>query len=436
MDIRANILVDTIALVITMVALFGELRWKQRESAYQKHFRWLLISNCLILITDALAWLCDSKTFAGARTMSILLNSGYYIMQINYCWLWTMFVCEWAKLSFARTSLGRVAIALPMLAEWGVILCNPFTSYIFYIDETNRYCRGTAYWVNLAPYIVYIVAALALLGYSWFKSADANQKRHSFTLFIGMLLPTFGSVIESRSYGLTFTWPLAAISLLLIYLSAQQEQYALNKAEAAGARAELVESQMSIMLSQIQPHFLYNSLSVIAELCDIEPAKAREATLQFSSFLRGNMDSLTRNRPIAFEHELQHTKNYLALETYRFPERLKTAFELETTLFQLPTLTLQPIVENAVRYGVTKRPEGGTVTIRTQETADSFVVTVLDDGMGFDPMAPKEDGRTHIGLSNVRDRLRRMVGGTLTITSTPNVGTVAVITIPKGEAPC
>ena len=99
----------------------------------------------------------------------------------------------------------------------------------------------------------------------------------------------------------------------------------------------------------------------------------------------------------------------------------------------MPTLTLQPIVENAVRYGVTKRLEGGTVIISARETPGAFVVVVEDDGVGFDPMLPHEDGRTHIGISNVRNRIERMCGGTLVIVSTPNVGTVATITLPKRE---
>ncbi|MDD3412163.1 MAG: histidine kinase [Eubacteriales bacterium] len=436
MDIRANILVDTIALSITLAVLRGEMKWKERKHAYQKRFFQLLVANCLVLAMDLAAWLCDGQTFANVRTLCYITNTGYYAMQITYCWIWTLFAYDWANDYRQIPRLRQLLFALPMLAEWIALAFNLSTGSVFVMDEANHYRRGAGYWFNLIPFIFYTLTALALLTRSWLASTDANRKRHSLTLLVAMLLPTCGSIIESRSYGLTFTWPLAALSLLLIYLSTQQEQNALDKAEAASMKAELAESRMSIMLSQIQPHFLYNSLSVIAELCETDPATARCATLQFSSFLRGNMSSLTMNKPIAFEHELQHTKNYLALEQLRFPDRLHTMFDIEVTHFQLPTLTLQPIVENAVRYGVTKRPEGGTVAIRTQETPESFIVTVSDDGVGFDPKIPKEDGRTHIGLINVSDRLRRMVGGTLQITSTPGVGTVAVLTLPKGAFPC
>ena len=115
----------------------------------------------------------------------------------------------------------------------------------------------------------------------------------------------------------------------------------------------------------------------------------------------------------------------------RFEERLNIVYDINTVDFSLPTLTLQPIVENAVRYGVTKKEEGGTVIISTTENDREYIITVSDDGVGFDVNVVKDDGRTHIGIQNVRDRLKRMCNGTLEIESQFNIGTVATITIPK-----
>ena len=154
---------------------------------------------------------------------------------------------------------------------------------------------------------------------------------------------------------------------------------------------------------------------------------------EFANFLRGNMDSLTMDKTISFEQELNHTKHYLALEKLRFQDALNIEYDIKTTLFRLPTLTLQPIVENAVRYGVTKRENGGTVKISTEETDTDFVITVVDDGVGFDIMEKKDDGRTHIGVMNVKNRLYEMCGGTLTVNSATDVGTKVLITIPKKE---
>jgi LytS/YehU family sensor histidine kinase len=195
---------------------------------------------------------------------------------------------------------------------------------------------------------------------------------------------------------------------------------------------ELTESRMSVMLSQIRPHFLFNSLLAIQDLCRTDPDVASQAVGEFSKYLRGNLDSLSMTAPIPFSRELGHVENYLALEKKRFDERLQIVYDIKADGFLIPALTLQPITENAVRHGVTKKLDGGTVTITAVETETDYVVTVADDGVGFDPAAPIiQDGRSHIGIANVRNRLASMCGGTLTINSKPGEGTTAVIKIPK-----
>ena len=196
-------------------------------------------------------------------------------------------------------------------------------------------------------------------------------------------------------------------------------------------KLQLEESRISIILSQIQPHFLYNALLVIQELCVVNPKEAEQATIEFSKFLRGNLDSLNTDKPIPFSKELQHTKYYLALEQKRFGKKLRVEWNLHTTSFMIPVLTLQPIVENAVRYGVTKKSGGGTVRITAEELDDFFKIIVEDDGIGFDMYKSKEDGRSHIGITNVKKRLKDMCGGNLIIESKENVGTTATIILPK-----
>lgn len=194
---------------------------------------------------------------------------------------------------------------------------------------------------------------------------------------------------------------------------------------------ELIEGRIAVMLSQIQPHFLYNSISSIQELCLSEPKKAYDALAKFAHFLRGNMDSLTSSTPITIEQELRHVKNYLALEKIRFEERLQVKYEIEEGGFFIPALTIQPIVENAVRYGISKKKDGGTITISTKRTKERYVVTIADDGEGFDLalLSNGRDGRSHIGMENVRKRLKAQCGGILEVRSSRD-GTVARIILP------
>ncbi|MGN0637525.1 MAG: sensor histidine kinase [Huintestinicola sp.] len=201
--------------------------------------------------------------------------------------------------------------------------------------------------------------------------------------------------------------------------------------EAEHLRTELAENRISIMLSQIQPHFLYNSLNTIYGLCEKDPSAAKEAVNDFADYLRGNMDSLSRKVPVPFETELRHLKAYLALEKMRFKNKLEIVWDIETDSFMLPALTVQPLVENAVKHGICGSEKGGTVRISARELADCFEVEISDNGTGFDPAEEKCDGKTHLGIDNVRNRLWKMSRATLEITSEPGKGTDAVIRIPK-----
>ena len=120
----------------------------------------------------------------------------------------------------------------------------------------------------------------------------------------------------------------------------------------------------------------------------------------------------------------------------RFDDRLNIEYDIQVTNFFVPALSLQPIVENAVKHGVCKKIEGGTVKICTTENDKDFIIKVIDDGVGFDMKNPKQnDERIHVGLTNVTDRLKDMMKGRLEVTSAPGEGATVVIYIPKDYKP-
>jgi len=194
---------------------------------------------------------------------------------------------------------------------------------------------------------------------------------------------------------------------------------------------KLNESRISILLSQIQPHFLYNALAVISRLCDKDPAEAKKATINFSNYLRANMNLLERTEPIPFENELNHTIGFLNLEKAMYGEALKVIYDIQTKNFTLPALTMQPIVENAIKHGIGKKEGGGTVIISTKETDSGYLIIITDDGVGFEQEKINDDGQQHIGINNVRLRLSAQCGGSLEIKSKSGTGTTAKIIIPK-----
>ena len=147
----------------------------------------------------------------------------------------------------------------------------------------------------------------------------------------------------------------------------------------------------------------------------------------------GNMDSLRQTAPVPFATELEHLKKYLYIEQLRFADKLNIEYDIQDVDFEIPLLSIQPLVENAVKHGVGMKEEGGTVKISTRETDTAHLVIIEDDGVGFDPNEKKNDGRSHIGMENTKKRLRDMCGGEVIITSEIGKGTVAKVIIPKKE---
>lgn len=204
------------------------------------------------------------------------------------------------------------------------------------------------------------------------------------------------------------------------------------EAEKQAMELQLQEKQISIMLSQIQPHFLYNTLNSIYQLCETNPMRARSMVNSFAEYLRNNLSTLEEPGLISFETELSHVKTYLDIEKMRFEDTLEIEYDIKCVDFSLPVLTVQPIVENAVKHGTSKKRGGGVVKISTYDDVECYVITVADTGCGFDPAVPKNDGKRHIGIENVKQRLSNMCGGALTIESRVGEGTLAIIRIPKG----
>ena len=193
--------------------------------------------------------------------------------------------------------------------------------------------------------------------------------------------------------------------------------------------AQLSESRISTMMSQIRPHFIYNTLGSIEQLCKIDPPKAGELVHNFAKYLRGNFGELDNPKPILMSQEMEHVHHYISIENVRFPD-MTFSFEMNSDDFHIPALTVQPIVENAIKHGLMKLQKGGVIRVATYETDTEYCISVEDDGVGFDTGALLDD-RKHVGLRNIRERLKVMVNGTLEIESTVGVGTKVVVKIPK-----
>ena len=280
-----------------------------------------------------------------------------------------------------------------------------------------------------------LVAVIAILAAEAVKS---SRKMPRLILFSTVLIP-MGAVYDAYVYVFTpgryaIYMQMGSIISAVILGGVFIYEYK-NKMEIAARvehmQNELTQSRVAIMVSQIQPHFIYNALATIKALCEIYPESAQEAIARFSKYLRRNMDSLTAKELIPFEQELTHIENYLYIEKIRFQGKVNFIYDIKAVDFFLPPLSVQPLVENALRYGVAAVNGGGTVGISTEENAGGYLVRVRDNGKGFDFMNIPRDDRNHVGIENVKNRIEMMCGGTLSIESRPGEGTLVTIFIPK-----
>lgn len=384
----------------------------------------------LTLLFDAAAWVF--RGWPGTLGYMMAHISNFVVFQLNYIVLmvYTLYVkgnlpeIGQRKMEpMVRFLFGACAVMMVMT------VVNLWTHWFYTIDAQNFYHRGAFHWVmQVIGLFGTSINGVFLLKY---------RKQIETGLFIAMLsyvvLPTVALVMLLFYYGLSLLHVAMCISMVCMFIESFKSHYM----QMMARERELGNMKTQLLISQIEPHFLYNCLTTIKYLCRTSPDQAADAVDEFSLFLRGNLDGISAAKCITFSAEVEQVRNYLSLEQRRFGERLRVKWHIEEEDFLIPALTLQPIVENAVRHGIMKKPEGGTISIRSSFLPEGFVVTVEDDGVGFDveqmeeQQKQEENSGRHLGLRNVRSRLELMRGGKMLIKSKIGEGTTVTLVLPE-----
>lgn len=203
--------------------------------------------------------------------------------------------------------------------------------------------------------------------------------------------------------------------------------------EALTTIKQMVQEQLRLeaawLQAQIQPHFLFNALNAVAALSETDLDKMHDLLQEFSDFLRAKFQFQNMDELVPLEEELSLVRSYLYIEKVRFEERLEIDWQVEDSDIKVPFLSIQPLVENAIRHGIMKRPHGGKVLIQVANNKTHAVVSVEDDGVGMDDVQQqrilerKAASRSGVGLINTDQRLKRHFGTGLQIDSEKGKGT-------------
>ena len=422
--IELNIGLLVFAILVTFFILLGCVGYKSRNLSYMRNFVWIVCMNLVMLIGECGLWIMKLgfKNVWLTKLFGFFSYGGGTIMALFYLFCILSFVEERGApdVSYRSAYLMRIVCGCYLV----LVFLSMFNGMLFQVDAHGNLTDGPYYWIAwLIDPMILLIEILVVLHY-----------RKNLSRLGTIVMLNFG-LVSLLTTGLQSIWyPVpellaCTLALLLMFMLFYWEM-AKNLVEN---ERELMQSQMSLAISQIQPHFLYNTLSTIAELCRKDSAMAEEVTNRFALYLRGNLEHMGDSFPVEFSKELKHVQTYLWIEKIRFQEELQVVYDIQTEDFIIPALTVQPLVENAVKHGMMGSENVCTITIRTKCVERGYQVIIEDDGCGFDPEQVKNDGRKHIGIESVRSRLKFMVGGTLTVKSAIGKGTTVIIEIPGKE---
>lgn len=397
------------------------------------------LSCAILLASDAAAWAFRGSP--GSLERGIVYVSNYLVFTFSDILLlfYHGYVCDSLfenEPQESRSIRVRLVYAIGIVAIF-LVFISQFTNLYYYIDSQNYYHRNPAYFISVLLPMTGMLLDLSLL--IQYRKNISHEILVAMTSYI--VLPFVAAAAQIFYYGISLINIAISISMILMFLETMIEQgktvarqeHLLAEQDRILAQQErdLTESRITSMLSQIRNHFIFNTLGVISGYCKINPEKADEALAKFARYLRRNINYLETNGLIFFEREVAQIEDYVSLEQMRFGDMIEFGEDFEVVDFSIPPLTVQPLVENAIKHGLTKPGKKGNVCLLTRQEEEFYRIEIVDDGVGFVPEELNKENS--IGIRNIRYRLEHMANAELRIESTPGKGTRAVIRIPRKD---
>lgn len=415
----SGLVIGLLGLTLTVTVPYVE-RWERRYL-------------CLLFTLLAIFIACDiveqvAQYFLGSD-FAWLARAGVFfelLFSVATAPTFTAYLARCADEDWRTSTLFRCALAVYAVYVI-VIVAAQFTDAVYYFSlEDKCVLPGPFYPVLIIPPIALMAFNLIGLARRWARLT----RRQRASLAICTAAPLVCVFVQAAFFGvsvLVFGSSVSAIVLLGLILADQMEAHVRQREAAAQQRAQ-------VMALQMRPHLIYNVMTSIYYLCAQDPARAQQVTLDFTNYLRANFDAVVEEDSVPFAKELEHTRAYLAVERARLDDALIVSINCPYTAFRLPPLTLQPLVENAVKHGGDPELPPLHVSIATYEEPGFSVITVEDTGPGYENPLPAdastpETAKPAPALDNIRERLAAC-GATLEILPRREGGTVAVIRVP------
>lgn len=375
---------------------------------------------CFITVLRSLIW--------GETPLMILIPDASFNMRMymnyltgyNYMLIVIFFVHSIYPLEFNKKVMGF--ILFPTLVFDGLLL---ITSPEFMSSYTNY---------------IYLLLLLQMLYVMGMLIKSVLRKRESAVLMFIAICVFIWAINEDilnykgiGSINISYMFLLGNFAVILAMSFVQARQQAMNHKklilynekllEADKLKDKIMATEMSFLQAQIKPHFLYNALSAIANVCEKNGKQAGKLIIDLALYLRGSLEFNNLDKMVTIEKELEFVDTYFHIEQARFGQKIQLQKDIEIPLdVQIPVLILQPLVENAVRHGISKKTGGGFVSMRMKQKDENIYIEIEDDGVGISEdklvtiLSGTDEGQG-VGLLNIHNRLLKLYGKGLEISS-------------------
>ena len=414
-----NIAIEFVAVLLVCAMIIGTIALSRKGGKDRIRFVILMLLLGVSALANGLYFVFMGREGESIKTLLFILK--FIKIDVGF-WLVaavTDYVLELFGEPQTRKKIYKTVVYTIMGAMTVLLIVNIFVNFMYSVNESNVYQRNTAF------FIIYLVEGLvwAADAVLFFLHRKALSKLVKRTFYISLFFLVATTILQFVFAQIAFYDIMIAMGIVFLLFGDQIQM----REQLVERDEQLSQQKVKLLQRQVSPHFIYNSLTAIQALPG-NPEETKKAIGDFAKYLRESLSTIDQNTLIPFKKELENVQIYFRLEKIRFGKMLQVEYDIKETEFELPAMCVQILAENAVKHGVSVRREGGKVRITTKREGDDIVITVEDDGVGFD--VTKQMDASHIGIDNVRSRVKTLVGGELFIESEIDKGTVATIRFP------
>ena len=403
-----NIAIDCFGAAISVVGLLASIIASRINQLVKRYFIILFAVHLVYILSNLTALLFRGVPGSFSRSVVYISNFGEFFCSAMLAYWVSHYMVDITLKDEVSIRRYKNVFNILMTIHTVILLISQFTGLYYTIDEFNVYHRNTMFPLSFLWAGIMLLMDMKVI----LDNTDSLSKKQIVGFWAYLISPFIGIIIQAFVYGVDFLVASTVLAGMFMFMMMAFDQTERN----IKAIVENETIKASLLLGQISPHFIFNSLMSIQDLCYTDPQMAADSIGDFAVYLRHNMEDLTANEMIPFEKELGFIREYVRLEKLDPDRDFDMEYDLEIKEFLIPTLTLQPVVENAINYGaLTCKKEKGKVVLSTRRMNDQIVIRVWNNFEGKRSVTEGQKKHRSIATENIKSRLKYYCQGTYEI---------------------